>query len=80
MENTIFNQLLNDAFLELSRQSPDSDKSDLIEKAQEMAYDRYEAYQESQFVQSEVYNSDWTEIQTDHMDMRFGGLKIGEQY
>ena len=80
MENTIFTQLLNEAFLELSRQSPDSDKSDLIEQAQEMAYDRYDAYQESQFVQSEVYNSDWTEIQTDHNDMRFGGLKIGEQY
>jgi len=80
MENTTFTQLWIEAFNELSRQSPDSDKSDLYEKATEMAYDRYDAYQESQFVQSEVYNSDWTEIQTDHNDMRFGGLKVGEEY
>jgi hypothetical protein len=80
MENTTFTQLWIEAFNELSRQSPDSDKSDLYEQATEMAYDRYDAYQESQFVQSEVYNSDWTEIQTDHNDMRFGGLKVGEEY
>jgi hypothetical protein len=80
MENTTFTQLLNEAFLELSRQSPDSDKSDLLEKAQEMAYDRFDAYQESQYVQSEVYNSNWADVQSDIYDMRFGGLKIGEQY
>jgi hypothetical protein len=52
----------------------------LLEKAQEMAYDRFDAYQESQYVQSEVYNSNWADVQSDIYDMRFGGLKIGEQY
>ena len=80
MENTTFTQLWIEAFNELSRQSPDSDKSDLYQQATEMAYDRYDAYQESQFVQSEVYNSNWADVQSDIYDMRFGGLKIGEQY
>jgi hypothetical protein len=80
MENTTFTQLLNEAYLELSRQNPNGEKSDLLEKAQEMAYDRYDAYQESSFVQSEVYNSNWGDVQSDLYDMRFGGLKVGEEY
>jgi hypothetical protein len=80
MENTTFTQLWIEAFNELSRQSPDSDKSDLYEQATEMAYDRYDAYQESSFVQSEVYNSNWGDVQSDLYDMRFGGLKVGEEY
>ena len=78
MENTTFTQLLNEAFLEVSRQNPNGDQSDLLQRAQEMAYDRYDAYQESQFAQSEVYGTNWNDIQDDIMDMRWGKLQDGE--
>jgi len=69
MENTTIDQLIasnidnetdprfagfiSDALQELSRQQPDVNPETLIQDATEMAYDRWDAYMESQYFQGD---------------------------